>query len=150
MSSNQVFFYGIVTDNQDPDKLGRVKVAVESAGADNETPLIPVLAAQAGKESGMFMLPDVDDQVFIAFLDPQHWHAVVLGGVWSPSSQPPKTDENSGSDLNADGENNPRFHRSRAGMVLIFDESDADRLDNSRISTAYGTHAGMTASISHS
>ncbi len=124
MSANQVFFYGIVSDNQDPDKLGRVKVAIDSAGTSNVTPWIPVLTMQAGAESGFFFLPDVDDMVLVAFLDPQHQHGVVMGGVWNEARKPPKTEENSGSDLNADGKNNLKFYRSRSGMRLIFDDSD--------------------------
>ncbi len=124
MKSNQVFFYGLVSDNQDPDKLGRVKVTIESAGTANITPWIPVLTLQAGSESGFFFLPDVNDQVLVGFMDQLHQHGVVMGGVWSSSAKPPKTEENTESDLNADGKNNLKFYRSRSGLRLIFDDSD--------------------------
>ena len=123
MNAHQAFFYGKVTDVKDPDKLGRIKVAIDSAGKDAETAWLPMLSLQAGKESGFFVMPDVDDQVIIAYLDSNHQHGVVMGGIWNPDNKPPKTEENGDSDLNADGKNYLKFYRSKSGLRFIFDDT---------------------------
>lgn len=124
MSNKQVFYYGKVSDCQDPDKLGRLKVAIESAGEATETAWLPMLTMQAGAESGLFMMPNVDDQVLVAYLDPNHQSGVVLGSVWTPNNPPPATEENTDADLNADGNNNLKFYRSKSGLRLIFDDTE--------------------------
>jgi phage baseplate assembly protein gpV len=116
-------FYGKVSDVKDPDKLGRIKVSLDCLGKDTISDWLPMLALQAGKESGFFVMPDVDDQVVVAYMDANHQHGVVLGGIWTPDNKPPKTEENSDSDLNADGKNNLKFYRSKSGLRFIFDDT---------------------------
>jgi uncharacterized protein involved in type VI secretion and phage assembly len=118
--------YGRVTDNQDPDKLGRVKVKLGLFGDEVETNWIPVLSLYASSECGAFFIPEVDDQVIVAFLNDNPDHGVVLGSVWSEAIAPPETGENTGSDLNQDGENNLKFIKSRSGHQIILDDKDGE------------------------
>lgn len=117
---------GVVTDNQDPDTLGRVKVKLEMLGDTVETDWIPVLSLYASPECGAFFIPEVEDQVVVGFIGDNPDFGVVMGGIWTDTQKPPETKENTGSDLNQDGENNLRFIKSRAGSMLIFDDKDGE------------------------
>lgn len=117
---------GTITDNQDPDKLGRVKVKLDHYGQDMETDWIPVLTFFGGSEIGAFFLPEVDDQVVVCFLGDSSEQGIVLGNIWSDNQKPPETGENSGSDLNKDGDNNLRFIKSRSGHMIIMDDKDGE------------------------
>jgi uncharacterized protein involved in type VI secretion and phage assembly len=116
--------YGIVTDNQDPDKLGRVKVKLEIYGQDVETNWIPILTLYGSDKCGAFFLPEKKDQVLVAFLNDNPEQGIVLGSVWSDTNKPPETGENTGSDLNQDGDNNLKFIKSRSGHQIILDDKD--------------------------
>ncbi|MBN2440170.1 MAG: rhs element Vgr protein [Spirochaetales bacterium] len=118
--------YGIVTDNADPDGLGRVKVKLSVLGEDIETNWIPVMTLYASSECGAFFLPEIDDQVVVAFLNDNPEQGVVLGSVWSENALPPETGENTGSDLNQDDENNLKFIKSRSGHQIILDDKDGE------------------------
>ena len=119
--SNHEAIIGKVTNNKDPDKLGRVKVFLEKLGGSFETNWIPVLNIYGGS----FFIPEVDDYVIVAFLGSSN-HGVVLGSVWNYAKLPPETGENNGSDLNQDGENNLRFIKSRSGHMLIIDDKEGE------------------------
>jgi phage baseplate assembly protein V len=128
----QKFFYGIVSDNQDPDEMGRIKVELKITGDETVSDWLPVLSLYASKDTGAFWLPEIGDQVLAAFFDEELSKGVVLGSVWTEENPPPESEENSGADKNKDGENNLRFIRSRAGSRIIMDDKDGD--ENSRSS----------------
>ncbi|MBN1700205.1 MAG: rhs element Vgr protein [Spirochaetales bacterium] len=117
---------GIVTDNEDPDGLGRVKVKLPHIGDEVETDWIPVMTAYASPECGAFILPEIDDQVVIGFLGDCPDRPIVLGSIWSANRKPPETGENTASDLNSDGENNLKFIKSRSGHQIILDDKDGE------------------------
>lgn len=108
--------FALVTDNKDPQKLGRVKVKLPWLGDDAETPWAPVATLMAGKQRGTFFLPEVDDEVLVAFEHGDLDHPVVLGALWNGVDTPPLT--------NDDGKNAKRLIQSRSGMTLLFDDSD--------------------------
>jgi uncharacterized protein involved in type VI secretion and phage assembly len=111
--------YGIVTNNADPDGLGRVKVQLYHLGSDIETNWIPILTVSLG----VFVIPEVGDQVIVAFMGDNPDLPIVIGGQWSQKQRPPLTGENSASDLNKDGKNNLRFINSRSGNRIILDDT---------------------------
>ena len=57
----------IVTDNKDPDKLGRVKVKYPTLGGEVESGWARIAWGAAGKERGVVALPEVNDEVVIGF-----------------------------------------------------------------------------------
>jgi uncharacterized protein involved in type VI secretion and phage assembly len=78
---------GIVTNNLDPLGEGRVKVRV---------PLLPsfepwcrVASVGAGPSRGLCWIPQVDDEVLLAFSQHDQRDAYVLGGLWSTRDRPP-------------------------------------------------------------
>ncbi|WP_028973421.1 phage baseplate assembly protein V [Spirochaeta cellobiosiphila] len=120
------FIYGTVSNNTDPDSMGRIKVSYSLQGEDTETDWLPILSFYATNGSGAFFLPEVGDQVVIAFQDARHQAGFVLGSLHHQDNLPPSTEENTDSDLNADGENNLQFIKSRSGNKLILDDKSGE------------------------
>ena len=58
---------GLVTNNQDPDKLGRVKVRFPWLGDSDESAWARLATPMAGKDRGLYFLPEVDDEVLVVF-----------------------------------------------------------------------------------
>jgi Rhs element Vgr protein len=71
---------GIVTDTQDPDGQGRVKVSVPAILTDPAESLWARLAsADAGDKRGFCFLPEVGDEVLVGFLNDDPRHPVIVG-----------------------------------------------------------------------
>ena len=77
----------VVTNNNDPDKLGRVKVKFPSL-TEQESFWAPVLLPSAGKERGISMLPVPDEQVLVAFENGDPSFPYVLGSVFNGKDKP--------------------------------------------------------------
>ena len=107
---------GTVTDNQDPEKLGRVKVAFPALSVDLASRWIPVISTGAGKNRGWFFQPEVHDEVLVLFEHGSMERPYVLGALWNGKDKPP--------DNNADGKNARRVIKSRAGSRLMFFDDD--------------------------
>jgi len=107
---------GIVTNNKDDEKRGRVKVKLPWLSEDDESDWLRVVTPMAGNERGCYFLPEVDDEVLVAFdhRDPQC--AYVLGSLWNGKDKPPEN--------NDDGKNNKRTLKSRSGHLIRLDDTD--------------------------
>ena len=103
---------GLVTSNTDPDKLGRVKLRMPWRGEDFETEWARVVAPMAGKDQGTWFLPDVGDEVLVAFDGDDIRYPYVLGVLWSRTDPPPEK--------NDDGKNAIRLIKTPGGHLLKF------------------------------
>jgi phage baseplate assembly protein V len=77
--------FGIVTQINDPDGLGRVQVTLPTHG-DVETGWMEVLSAGAGANKGFVALPDVGDRVLALFPQGDLAQGVVLGSLYGTDS----------------------------------------------------------------
>jgi uncharacterized protein involved in type VI secretion and phage assembly len=111
---------GVVTNNQDPNALGRVKVRFRWLADDYQTEWARIAAPGAGASSGLYFVPNVDDEVLLAFEHGDVRFPYVLGGLWSPNRQPPWEAGRR--------ENRRRVLATPGGQVLIFDESDPQQI----------------------
>lgn len=110
----------IVTNTQDPEKLGRIKVNYPWLSETSESDWVRVCSPFAGKDRGQFFLPDVGDEVLVAFQQGDMDLPYVLGGLWNSSSTPPEE--------NADGKNNIKIIKSRSGhTITISDDSEGKK-----------------------
>jgi len=115
---------GFITDNQDPDKLGRVKMSVFMARTSFTSDWLPVICGFAGDDKGIYSLPDSGDLVLALFTDNSYRQGYVLGGLWPQQAVLPLSEENSDADLNSDGNNSLHYLRSRSGQRIIFDDTE--------------------------
>jgi phage protein D len=79
---------GLVTNNNDPEKLGRVRVKFASLGDEIEGNWARIALTGAGKEAGMAFLPMVGDEVVVGFEHGDTRRPVVLGSLHN-SIDPP-------------------------------------------------------------
>lgn len=107
---------GIVTNNQDPDGLGRVKVRFPWLNQEDESWWGRVAAPMAGAKRGAYFLPEVDDEVLVAFEHGDIRFPYILGGLWNGVDRPPAD--------NQDGKNNIRVIQSRSGHIIRFDDTE--------------------------
>jgi len=105
---------GLVTDNKDPSKLGRVKVKLPVLHKDETTFWCPIIMLGAGKNRGWFFIPEKDDEVLVMFEHGDQDHPIVVGALWNGKDKPP--------DKNPDGKNPRRVIKSRAGSKITFDD----------------------------
>jgi uncharacterized protein involved in type VI secretion and phage assembly len=107
---------GIVSNNQDPDKMGRVRVKFPWLSDDHESWWARVATPMAGPNRGMYFLPEVDDEVLVAFEHGDVRFPYVLGSLWNGKDAPPEN--------NDDGKNNIRLVHSRSGHLIRLDDTD--------------------------
>jgi hypothetical protein len=78
---------GIVTNNNDDDSLGRVKVALPWLAPDFETDWARVAQVGIGKEYGALFIPDVGDEVLVGFEFGDVRRPYVIGGLVNGNCQ---------------------------------------------------------------
>jgi phage protein D len=83
---------GIVTNNADPEKLGRVKVTFPTLSEEDESTWARVVTPGGGPKRGMQWLPEVDDEVLVGFELDDKTRPVVFGGLWNRQDPPPEPD----------------------------------------------------------
>lgn len=111
---------GVVTNNKDPEKLGRVKIKLPTRLGEKETDWARVVTPMAGKEMGIFFLPEVGDEVLVTFREGDMREPYVIGSLWNSEEVPPETNE--------DGKNNIRTIKSRAGHSISITDDDSEGL----------------------
>lgn len=79
---------GLVTNNDDPDKQGRVRVKFPNLGDAIESTWARIATPGAGKDRGMMFLPDVGDEVVVAFEHGDTRRPVVLGALYNGKDKP--------------------------------------------------------------
>jgi len=106
----------IVTNNQDPENMGRVKLKFPWRNGADESHWARIVTLMAGKDRGCFFVPEVGDEVLVAFEMGNIDHPYVIGSLWNGQDGPPEK--------NGDGKNNIRKIKSRSGHEIIFDDKD--------------------------
>jgi len=109
---------GVVTNNDDPEKLGRVRVQFPTLSADDESAWARIATPGGGRERGLQWLPEVDDEVLVGFELEDHTRPVVLGGLWNRDDGPPEPGATS------NGVVTKRLLASRKDSRLVFDDEE--------------------------
>lgn len=123
---------GVVTNINDPEGLGRVKVKLlNRTTSDNETDFIRVMTPMSGAQWGMFFLPEVGDEVLVAFCDGDICRPYVIGSLWN-NAEDEKQRRKAPVIVNDSDkkENNIREIKTKSGHSIIFDDTkDAEKID---------------------
>lgn len=88
-----------VVDQNDPENWGRVQVQFYWQ-EDSYTTWLPMMAPHAGADRGFLFLPEVGDEVWVAFEEGDPERGRVLGCAWNGVHQPPR-EEFWGDDVSA-------------------------------------------------
>ncbi len=86
----------VVTDNDDPEMLGRVKVMFPWLAEAYVSRWARVAAPGNGSDRGTVWTPEVNDEVLVAFEGGDSQHPFVLGGLWNGKDKPPTITVNGG------------------------------------------------------
>jgi phage baseplate assembly protein gpV len=109
---------GVVTNNKDPEGLGRVRVRFPWLASSDESHWARVAQFMSGGGRGMWIIPEIDDEVLVTFEHGDVHFPYVIGHLWNGVDRPPGS-----SGFNADGKNDIRMFQSRAGHQMVFDDS---------------------------
>lgn len=110
---------GIVTNNKDEENLGRVKVKYPWLDDKVESDWMRVAAPGAGDKRGVYWLPEVNDEVLIAYDHGNLHHPYVIGSLWNSKDKPPLTTAEA---RGSDGKIKQRIMKSRSGHVILLDD----------------------------
>ena len=102
----------IVTNVKDPQKAGRVKVCFPRLPGKPESDWARAVRPAAGDGRGFYWLPEVHDEVLVAFERGASNRPFVLGALWGGKDKPMKeayTDENT-----------TRMLQTKSGHQVIF------------------------------
>lgn len=116
-------FRGFVVDNQDPQKRARLKLRIPSVLADAETGwALPCLPFGGLAGMGLFLVPEVDTQVWVEFEEGEITRPIWTGTFWQKQDDPPaEATEGDGTTT--------RLIKTPGGHLLRFDdEKDKEKI----------------------
>ena len=117
-------WYGVfpaqVLDIKDPDNQGRVKITLpwspDAKGGRYEG-WARLATLFGGNNRGSWFVPDVDDEVLVAFEQGDTRRPYVLGGLWNGRDRAPES-------MDGAGNNFKKVLRSRNGVKVTLDDQD--------------------------
>lgn len=107
-----------VVSLSDPEGTNRVQIKLLAFDdvANQQTEIwARVVAPFAGDDRGTFFMPDVDDEVFVVFVQGDPRFPVIIGGLWNGSASAP-------ANIEASGVNRFKRIKSRNGIVITLDD----------------------------
>jgi uncharacterized protein involved in type VI secretion and phage assembly len=110
---------GVVTDNKDPDSLGRVKVKFPGLSDEVASTWARMLTLGGGSARGAVFAPEVNDEVLVGFELGDTRRPVVLGGLFSAKNALP-----TGSTVGGDGKVEYRRFTSRKNNIIEFGDGE--------------------------
>ena len=116
---------GVVTNNNDPWGMGRVKVQFPTLGNPPiESYWCRLASFEAGPGKGAAYLPEAGDEVVVAFQNGDPTFPYVIGCVWNGTDNPPKSNA-SGGPLVDGSKTMRRVIKSRVGHEITFVDAPA-------------------------
>jgi uncharacterized protein involved in type VI secretion and phage assembly len=97
------------------DSSKQMRVQVRIPALPGVEPWVRVAVPMAGPQRGMFFMPQVDDEVLLAFNQGDVRESYVIGSVWNGVDKPPASDTNDAV--------NKRIIRTPKGLEIFFDDS---------------------------
>lgn len=104
----------IVTDNHDPQGLGRVRVKFHWMNGAEKTPWIRVTSPHGGGGKGQFFIPEIKEEVVVGFEGDSAVKPYVIGTVYH--GQAKNSFSNAGNDVKA--------LQTRSGIKQVYNDAD--------------------------
>jgi uncharacterized protein involved in type VI secretion and phage assembly len=103
---------GLVTNVNDPHKNGHIKVHFPWLDDQHESDWVRIATTMSGNGRGTFFMPEVNDEVLIAFEHGDVQFPYVIGFLWNGKDAAPETDVNK------------RTIKSKTGHTVMLDDSN--------------------------
>lgn len=118
----------LVTDNNDPQGLGRIRVKFHWMNGSERTPWIRVTSPHGGGGKGMFFIPEIGEEVIVGFESDSAVKPYVIGTVYHSKAN--NSFSNAGNDVKAlqTRSGNKVVMNDKDGSVLISDKGGANSL----------------------
>lgn len=118
----------IIKDNADPEKLGRVQVKFYWQDDPEKSPWIRIVTPHAGKEKGFYFIPEIGEEVWIAFEHNNPNKPYMLGSLYHGKAKP-KSDwidkDNNYKAIKTKGGNQIEFHDKKGKEeIKIYNTDD--------------------------
>ncbi|NHE58495.1 type VI secretion system Vgr family protein [Cyclobacterium plantarum] len=104
----------LVTDNHDEKGLGRVRVKFHWMEGNEKSPWLRVTSPHAGEGKGIFLMPEVGEEVIVGFEGDNPTKPYVIGSVYHGKAK--CTFSNGGNDVKA--------FQSKSGNKLVLNDKD--------------------------
>jgi uncharacterized protein involved in type VI secretion and phage assembly len=152
MATVQGVYSAQVLNNLDPERLGRVQVRVPGLpdGAAGGGLWARVASMTAGAIRGSLFVPDIGDEVLVAFENGDVRAPFVLGALWNGKDQPPES--NDGKSTNRKPVPQAVAHTDLGGKLIVIDTPGGQRIrladapNAVRIEDANGNSVTLAAS----
>ena len=105
----------VVKENKDSSGQGRVKVSYPWHSQPHQSYWARVVTPMAGKDRGIYFIPEVEDEVLVAFERGDLRFPYIVGSLWNGQDSSPAT--------NGDGNNDLRLIKTRKGHKLTFNDN---------------------------
>jgi uncharacterized protein involved in type VI secretion and phage assembly len=132
MSQMNGVVMGIVRSLDDPQNLGRVQIYFPWLSETNQSYWARIATLMAGSERGSWFMPEVGDEVLVAFEHGNSQHPYIVGFLWNGQSKPPNKGIN----------RQVRRLQTVSGHILEFD--DRPGLEKITIKTRIGNEISIT------
>ena len=110
----------IVTNTKDPDKLGRVKVKFPRLDGAPESNWARVSQPAAGAGRGFYWIPEVEDEVLVAFERGESSQCYVIGALWNGKDKPMDDAYND--------DNSTRMIQTKSGHKIVFEDKSGKEM----------------------
>lgn len=104
----------VVCEIKDDSGQARVRVSYPWHSTPHQSYWARIATPMAGKDRGIYFLPEVDDEVLVAFERGDVRFPYVLGSLWNGKDPAPEK--------NGSGDNDIRVIKTRKGHKLTFDD----------------------------
>lgn len=104
----------LVTDVDDPEQLGRVKVRFPWLGDEPQSNWCRVATPLAGPEHGLYFAPEIDSEALVAFEQGDFSNPYIVGYLWNGDTPLPEA------------EFQQRTLKSVSGNVIVLDDRDGE------------------------
>jgi uncharacterized protein involved in type VI secretion and phage assembly len=107
-----------VTDNNDPDGLGRIRAKFHWMNGSEKSPWMRVTTPHAGDGKGMFFIPEKGEEVIVGFEGDSPTKPYVIGSVYHGKAK----------SSFANGGNDVKTFQSRSGNKMVLNDKDGSVL----------------------
>jgi len=102
----------LVSNNDDPDSLGRIKVNFQW-GSGFESPWLRIVTPYAGNEKGLYMIPEIGEEVLVGFEKNNPEKPYIIGSMYNGTEKPSKWKTK---------DNDFKAIRTRSGHTIEFND----------------------------